>query len=161
MHNSHCADCAKCCVGGFTIIELVVVITIIGVVGAIAIPNFARTVRSDAQRAVVEVVAGYRMARALAVDRGATTALTMDLRSGEFWIVSESTPSAAGDTLRRGRVDLRGTRVSSHDRGGELAVVRFDPFGMGGGDRITLSDGKERYDVVVDTWTGAIRAASR
>ncbi|WP_454253776.1 GspH/FimT family pseudopilin [Pseudomonas sp. Marseille-Q7302] len=84
---------------GFTLIEMLVVVALLGIFLAIAAPNFAGLIRSNkVQAAADEMVAVLQYARGEAITRGVTVTLTAD--SATAWNAGFSI-TAAGQILRR------------------------------------------------------------
>ncbi|MEH3021124.1 MAG: GspH/FimT family pseudopilin [Pseudomonas oryzihabitans] len=84
---------------GFTLIEMLVVVALMGIFLAIAAPSFAGLIRANrVQAAADELVGVLQYARGEAVTRGVTVTLTAT--DANAWNAG-FTLSAAGQTLRR------------------------------------------------------------
>ena len=147
---------------GFTLIEIVVVLTIMGVVGAAVVPRIALQSRNGARASVREIASLYRTARGIAAARGMPATVVVELNTGRYWVYVEPTATTPADTVRQGNVPLDGSTAL---RGGDgrWVVTRFDPFGRSRSERgsITVSTGKERYEIRADPWTAAVDVLRR
>lgn len=144
--------------GGFTLVELLVVLLILGVVGGVAVPALQgrRTAgaRASAEGLAVVAAAGRRAALA----RGEVVVVRVELATGAFWLLRRG--PAAADTLRRGRVPLApGTRVEGGRDG--WATITFDALGRARADPLAVADAGERYTIRVSPWTGLADARAR
>lgn len=100
---------------GFTLVEMLLVIVIIGIVTAVSVPSFVKSMRGNRRRmAARTIVAAGRYARSMAVLHQRTMAITFNLddatlliaesgsakpKEGAFGVAAE----AAEDTLSPGR----------------------------------------------------------
>lgn len=147
--------CASLRRPGFTLIELVVVLAIIGLAASVVAPAFRRLGR-DARTAVDAITTAYGAASRAATERGIPVRLVLEMESGQFALTTVPPAGIASDTVAVGAVPLAAdgsTRLSGGRAG--WAVVTFDAFGRGRGDRMVITQGEERYDIQVDPWTAA------
>ena len=144
---------------GFTLVELLVVLVILGTMAAVAAPALRVRRGGDAGETAQRLVAVLDRTRGIAVGRGREAQLWLNVRTGTYRLVASS-PTAAPDTGRTGELEPdAGTRILGGRDG--WARVSFDARGQAAGDRVTVINERERYDVVVDPWTGASRVRSR
>ncbi|MBU6400606.1 MAG: type II secretion system GspH family protein [Verrucomicrobia bacterium] len=74
---------------GFTLVEIMIVISIIAVVFAMGVPSLFRMMSKDPMRqAVSDVLEACQQARAEAILRDTTTELRFDLEDGGFWDIT-------------------------------------------------------------------------
>ena len=94
---------------GFTLVEMLLVIVIIGVVSAISVPSFVKSMRGNRLRTSARsVVAEGRDARSMAVMHQRAMAITFNLDEGSFVIAAaRSAPSVedAEASVARGEED--------------------------------------------------------
>jgi prepilin-type N-terminal cleavage/methylation domain-containing protein len=115
-------------VQGFTLIEMLVVVALLGIFLAIAAPSFAGLIRSNkVQAAADELVTVLQYARSEAITRGVTVTLTAD--SATTWNAGFNI-TAAGQILRR--IDAGGLQSGITVSSG-AAQASFSATGTTGG----------------------------
>jgi len=140
---------------GFTLVELLTVLLLLGVAAAVVVPELSRGVRSGAAVAAREVEATYRSARDAAAERGVPVTVTLELATGSYVV-----RTALGDEVERGVVLRRsGVRLTGGRDG--WVVARFGPLGRARADRLVVADNEERYEVTAHPWTAAVEARRR
>lgn len=103
--------------GGFTLIELVVVLTLVSIVAALAQPSMSGYVHRNKTRRTLDRLAGdLQMARMLAVRSGDRAVVEVSGDVYRIWM------EGAGDTLRTVRLgsDLAGVRLEGPTADGRL-----------------------------------------
>ena len=146
---------------GFTLVELLVALVIIGMIATVAVPAL-RARGGSTTDAAKELASIYETTREIAITRRRGAVAEIDLARGSYRVLTEHEAGRPSDTLRRGTLALPGdARVSSRSARGGRARMNFDPLGRAHGDDVVLVDGKGRYQVVADPWTGSARVAVR
>ena len=117
---------------GFTMVELMVTIAVLGVLLAIAVPSFSAMIRNNRSQAVAnELVAALNLARAEAVKRGARVSLCPSSNgtscSGSSWAIGwiAFVDTAASDTAASPTV---GTILSRREAASTGAVAAGASF---------------------------------
>lgn len=111
---------------GFTLIELIVTLTVLGILTGIAVPQFTDFLRNSRRAATInELVGSLSLARSEAVRRGVQVAVCKTV-SGTACV------SGAGDTWQAGWLVFVNTDADSPpvvDAGETVLKVRTDPAG--------------------------------
>jgi type II secretion system protein H len=131
---------------GFTLIEIVVVLVILGVVAAVSVPAFRDTTPPNALRdGAAGVVHVLERARLTAVMSGHRVAVTVDPVAARYWIDS---PEVSGTFELPGGVTLWSDRARAH--------VSFDASGTASADLLALQANGRTAPILVDRFTGEI-----
>jgi len=143
---------------GFTLIEMLVVLAILGITAAAVVPAFARATQEDEiTRATREVEEVLLRARATALARAVTVRVTLVPATGRYWAALESADD--GMPLDSGVVDLTGgVRLQSP---GDRATMRFGQLGVVDGDSLMVLGPTGAMALVLDRWTGEVHAQVR
>lgn len=154
----------------FTIIELLLVVVIIAVIAALAVPNFGGTyARVQLRKAADDLAYHMRYAQSYAITKNTPVRLEFDSSFAQYWLTRRSADDAAQDvfiglTGRMGEVISvpRGVQVSFED--GEpllyfypdgtmdkrrINLCRVRPAGRRGGECVFISTQEQRGQVHV------------
>jgi general secretion pathway protein H len=132
-------------------IELLVVLSIIALVSALAIPMVTGTSNAEMRSAARQLASGLRLARSEALAQRRETFLVLDLAGRRFKVDRDAReyplPRNVELKLYTAQKDLVDDKVGS---------IRFYPDGGSNGGRITLGSGERKYEVDVDWLTGRV-----
>ena len=136
---------------GVTLLELLIVLVIIAIVSAVAVPIFTGTSNVEMKSAARQLASGLRLARSAALTERRETFLVIDLAGRRFKVDREAKeyplPRNVELKLFTAQKDLVDDKVGS---------IRFYPDGGSNGGRITLASGERKYEVDVDWLTGRV-----
>ena len=159
MANSrlHHGDSASA-TAGFTIVELVIALTVIAVVAAIAVPRFGGAIgRYRADLAVRRIVADLNYARARAISRSTGQSVVFDASLHRYWLLGMEDPDRRDRTygveLARPPYEANLVKLDL----GEASTVRFDGYGVPArAGSIVLGVGGIRKEIRIDGASGAV-----
>lgn len=140
---------------GFTLVELLTVLVLLGVVSAVVLPELSRRLGSEAAETARSVEQVYRSAREAAVTRGVRVTVSLELVTGSYLARTDGHEELARGVVAR----PSGLRLGGGRDG--WVIAQFDAAGRASADRLLVSGSKERYEVSVDPWTGAIETHRR
>lgn len=137
---------------GHTLIELTVILTVLGVMGALVAPSW-REARQESRldasaRALASLLGEARLA---AEERGTIVTLILDPATGRAWYTAEALDAPP---QRAGTLPLSGT-VVIESVSPRVRFV-FVPGGLAFGTPLRLHDGAGARVVTVDPWTGEV-----
>lgn len=139
-------------VRGFTIIELLAVLVIMGIAIAVVVPSFNRSPATELEAAARSLAAGLRWTRSHAVTGNEIAELAIDLKKRQFLLPDDGRVRALPTNARLTLYTAR-SQVESEIRGS----IRFFPDGSSSGGRITVANERLAYIVDVDWFTGKVR----
>ena len=145
-------DLRPCRQQGFTLLELLVVLAIIAMVTAVALPSLSHRRGPDAATAARDIAAALMATRAHAMATRRPAVFTVDLADGRFHVPGGrdgALPAGLGLTLV----------TSAGQAAGHVGAITFYPDGGATGGRLRLTGRGHDADIEVDWLTGAVRHA--
>lgn len=136
---------------GFTLVEIMVVIAILGSIAAVTVPAFRDAVRSDALNdGTSQLVRLLERARMTARMGGHPVTVTFDPSANRFWV---DEPMMTGSLDLPQNATMWGTLPRPR--------VRFEPAGPVAADAIGVRAGGGASAIAVDPLSGDIRTDAR
>jgi len=152
--------------GGFTLVELTVVLIILAVMGALAVPAFQRLVEEDDTTvAIRRVEALFKIARDSAVNSGAPVTVWIDSATSNVWLIGAKTDTAAVDTVRQrhaGEIRLTPGEPMPLPEAVHIELTktrarfRFAPSGAVFADSLVLRTMTDSLLITLNPWTGDV-----
>lgn len=137
---------------GFTMIELVAVILVIGLVAALAPPLWSSGVTAAEHRAAARQVAQVlRYARTEAVAKRVDVGVDFDLEARTYQL-----PGARKKSRLPDGIEILLTTTAAETKDEKHASVRFYPDGGSTGGRVTLKYKEREFRVDIDWLTGRV-----
>lgn len=137
---------------GFSLIELVVVLLVISIAGAVMVPNFAINEQSDRLGdSVADLTAVLNAARDAAIERGADAKLVIMPSTGAWWVIADRAPrQIVAHGALRSSVPVSGLSPTAP------LEFQFSATGAVAGAAIELTvDGRNAL-ILADAWSGRV-----
>ncbi|MDH2431074.1 GspH/FimT family protein [Pokkaliibacter sp. MBI-7] len=143
----------RCCAGqrqgGFTLLELLLVLVLLGIALVAVSVNISRGLQPQARQDVAALLAGLRSVRSQAISQGQPLTLTVDPETRQW-----SAPGQGSHRLSAGlMIELHSAAQSPRQQG----VYTFYPDGSASGGYIRLVRGGQRWRLDIDWLSGQIR----
>jgi len=155
------------CSRGYTLIEVLVVVTIIGIAGSIVVPHMVRGGEMQIQAAGRMVISDLLMTQNEAIARQAVRRMTFDTTANQYAITDSADAVVAapwkggGDYIVNFSTDGRfnGVRITAVNFN-DTTTVSFDDLGApSSGGTIDLVSGDTTYRITVASFTGRVTIA--
>jgi len=158
MHRSptrrekfRCAHPSRGGHAGVTLLELLIVLTLIGLIAALTIPSVSGVSTTELKSAARELASGLRLARTQAIVQRTEATLEVDVGARAFRVPPEARVHRLPE-----RIELKLYTAQRDLVNDNVGAIRFFPDGGSDGGRITLTAGTRKYDVDVDWLTGRV-----
>jgi type II secretion system protein H len=138
---------------GFTLVEVVVVLAILGIVTAVTVPSLVKLGRQDNLTDSANAVAGVlRNARMAALVRAISVSAVIDPAGRKYLVSAES--DEAPVILAQGTLHLAPEVRLGTDR--PRVRFSFGPLGLGDPDSVTIIGAEGTAIVGVKRWSGEV-----
>lgn len=139
---------------GFTLLELLVVLAVVALVAALAVPSFRTGSDGRVRLEAHDVAAALRLARNRALVENQPVRFSLDTRDRAYTV-----DGARQGVLAEG-IDIRMVAAETERGSPSMAAIRFFPDGSATGGSITLANGRVRHKITVDWLTGRVLLAN-
>lgn len=136
---------------GFTLVEMLVVLTVIALAMTAAPAIMAGLAGVRLRAAADEMTVQLRLARGLAMQRGAPVEVTFDLATRRYRLTGNDAAHALPSV-----VDAVTVTPKERLQPGDIARLRFLPDGSAETARIALQHGSSQKTIVIDWLTGRV-----
>jgi type II secretion system protein H len=159
---------------GFTLIELMVLVVIMGIVSAMAIPNLSRSLANASLRAAArDLMTATQYARNYAVTHQTQTRLLLDTENNRYMLLARRTDDDGQSQFAQMTLAMTGTRELGRGvKFGEVEIqpstadeapsddgesqVNFDPLGQADAAVIQLVNDRHMWTLYVAPSTGRL-----
>ncbi len=145
---------------GFTLLELLLVLSIIGIAAALVIPRMSSGDNARTQAQVRELVAELNYARRMALIQGQETRVTLHPPSPDANQSAAQSPKQSGHWYSRGVTirpkDAKPSKTDDHFS--EIFDVYFYPGGGSSGGDFIVQGGKLTARIQINALTGKLKA---
>lgn len=150
--------------GGYTLIELVIVVTLMALIAAIGVPLFARSLdRAEARAAAGKIAALMRLARAEAIARKIPTTVLLESDTARVYAIAGRPDPAKPPLFLDTAIEMPRTAKLWTGRENHIAV-EWSPRGSAGAALVHVTaanarreDDENGYTVEVEPLTGRPR----
>ncbi len=141
---------------GFTLVEIVVVMLLLGIVGAVVIPGFFRSsllgTTNDTTKPIVQLL---KSAQKLAIKSNTPVRVVIDLPTSRYQVTGRDIDTLVASGVLELPVSARMTSDSAR------VMFKFLPTGDALSDSLLVSSTTGSTLIKVNPWTGAIIARAR
>lgn len=136
---------------GFTLLEILVVLALMGLMYALVPPMFAGGGTTELKAAARQLAAGLRKARGEAISTRDEATLTVDVERHRFSVTGDPREYRLPEQAKISVFTAQSEAVAD-----KTAAIRFFPDGSSTGGAVTLAKDDTRYRIDVNWLTGHV-----